>query len=153
MILPEYFSPTTSHKPEDTKVVLRFGSTAESTFDRWLQSTLDRWLHAHFSLQIQFDWLKISFSDDGFSKNRLNRCWRKNKASISHNNYSKKIWLKFSSKVFAEQKRSEQQFMLHTDNNLKNVYKENTSSSYIYVSSIDQGAKRLGGLEFSIILC
>ena len=46
---------------------------------------------------------------------------------------------------FAEQKRSEQQFILHADNNLKKVYKENTSLAYIYVNSIDQEATRLEG--------
>ena len=28
----------------------------------------DRWLRAHFSIQIQLDWLKISFLEDGLSK-------------------------------------------------------------------------------------
>ena len=70
---------------------------------------------------------------------------KKNKASLSNNNDSKKNWLKFSSKVCAEQKRSGLKFMLHADSNLKKLYKENTSLSYIYVSSIDQGATRFGG--------
>ena len=35
--------------------------------------------------------------------------------------------------------------MLHADTNLTKVYKENISSSYIYVSSINQEATRLGG--------
>ena len=56
----------------------------------------------------------------------------------------KKNRLKFSSKVCAEQKRSGLKFMLHADTNLKKIYKEKTSSSYMYVSSIDHGATRLG---------
>ena len=95
-------------------------------------STPDKWLRAHFSAQFQFYWLKISFQKMG--------CQKINSTDVEEKKFkSQYIIQQWFEKVFIEV-----QLQSLCRANTKWA-KENTSSSYVYVSSIDQGAMRLGG--------
>ena len=84
------------------------------------------------------------------SKNRCDRCCRRNKASIQYSKYSQKNNLHSTEISVPEFLQSRNKWVLNLGDTRnyftwKKVYYENTSSSCIHVSSIDQGATRLGG--------
>ena len=105
--------------------------------------------------KIQFDWLKRNISEVGCQKTVVADVAEKLKpvynAAIIRRKIICILWFKFSSKVFAEQRQKWATILSSTRTNLKGI-QVNTSSSNMYVSSIDHGATRLGGYS-SVYVC
>ena len=111
-------------------------------------SMLDSWWHTDLpNYRSQCDWSKGFWCGRNCQKNRFDRCHRKNKAGIQHNNCLQKNNLfsnsNFSPKVFIQSKenlRRAKTSAIHTQGQSWKGIQENTSLSNIYRRSTDQGA-------------
>ena len=105
--------------------------TTDAKYAKQMTSTHNRWLSTHtFLCKTQFDWLKISFQKMG--------CQKINSTNVEEKIMPVSLLTMIRKRIFGSSVPKHYTW--------KMIYKENTSSSCIHISSIDQGATRLGGL-------
>ena len=106
----------------------------QSTHYRWLPNTEQMVKYARFCtnpIRLAKDW----FSDDGLSKIKFDKCWRKNNVNISINNNLGKNCLKFSCKVCVQQTEVGAKVWLHADTVLEKRYTVHTQMGASFFSS------------------